>query len=515
MNKSVAKWRGSNRRGRFGKFGSLALLVVCMSTILAPVGLLAAPSAPASATTAHTAAISAAATNVTHDTPSATSTSSPLSALQSAYATTTIAPNGLHQTVLSSTPMNYKDSSGKWQAINNALAATAGGGWHNTANSVSVQLPSDLSSAVTLANGGSSSIGFTLVGANHAAANEGAVSGSTATYADTLPDTTVTEQAVSSGVKESLILAAATAPTTFTWNLNLAAGLHASTNGAAIAIDNSTGTVATIAAPTVTDAAGASGAATYALNAAGTAVTLNLDPSWLAAPGRAFPVTVDPTTYFFSGADGCVLNQGTPTTAGCYTSDLGVGYSGGEIQRSVVHYAPLSNGFMPVDAQIISAQLSLPVVSLSGTVTVNAYPLSRAYSNTAVTWNTYDGTNSWTTAGGDYSSSPTTSATVPSSGNMTLNIPTAEVQSWVDGTGTNNGLLLKASNESSVTQRRRCPGRPDHHPHARRPDVPGGKRGQRQPGPARRGPFDQGHRSQRGDGPVLQLRGPLHLRRLG
>jgi len=34
---------------------------------------------------------------------------------------------------------------------------------------------------------------------------------------------------------------------------------------------------------------------------------------------------------------------------------------------------------------------------------------------------------------------------------MTLNIPTAEVQSWVDGSGTNNGLVLKASNESSGT----------------------------------------------------------------
>jgi RHS repeat-associated protein len=421
-----------------------------MSTILATVGLLATPSGPAAAATSHAAATAAGAGG-THDTPSPTSTSSPLSALQSVYATTTIAPNGLHQTELSPVPMNYKDSSGKWQAINNSLTATSGGGWHNTANSVSVQLPPDLSSPVTLANGGTSSIGFTLVGANHAAANEGAVSGSTATYPDALPATTVTEQAVTSGVKESLILAASTAPTTFTWDLALGAGLHASTSGGAIAIDNAGSEVAVIDAPTVTDAAGAVGTASYGLNAAGTAVTLSLDPSWLAAPGRVFPVTVDPTAYFFPEADGCVLNQGAPTTAACYTSDLAVGYSGGDIQRSVVHYAPLSDGFMPVDAQIISAQLSLPVVSLSGSVTVNAYPLSRAYSNSAVTWNSYDGTHSWTTPGGDYSTSPTTSATVPSSGTMTLNVSTALVQSWVDGSGANNGLVLKASNESSGT----------------------------------------------------------------
>jgi RHS repeat-associated protein len=451
MDRSVANVRAGGQRGRLGRFRSFALLIVAVSTILATVGLLAAPPQPAAATTAHTAAIAAAATKGAHNTPLPTSTSSPLSALQSAYATTTIAANGLHQTVLSSVPTNYKDSSGKWQAINNALAATASGGWHNTANSVSVQLPSDLSSAVALGNGGAASIGFTLVGANHTAANVGTVSGSTATYPDALPATTVTEQAVTSGVKESLSLAAATAPRTFTWDLDLGTGLHASADGAVIDIDSATSKVATIAAPTVTDAAGAVGSASYALNAAGTTLSLTISPTWLATPARAFPVTVDPTTYFINGGDACVLNQGSPTITGCYYNDLAVGYSGGEIQRSIINYPDLGNGVIPVDAQISSAQLSLPVVSLTGSVTVNAYPLSRAYTNGNVTWDTYDGTNNWTTLGGDYSSSPTTSATAPSSGTMSLNISTALAQSWVDGSATNNGLLLKASNESSGT----------------------------------------------------------------
>jgi RHS repeat-associated protein len=457
MQNSTAYARTDGGAGRrLGHFRSFALSFVCASTVLATVGLLATPSGAAGASTLQVssvhAATSASSAQGTNHTPAPTSTSSPLSAFQSAYATTTIAPNGLHQTKLSSVPMNYKNSSGKWEAINDSLTAIPSGGWHNTANSVSVQLPSDLSSSVTLANGdASSSIGFTLDGANHAAANEGAVNGSTATYPDALAETTITEQAVTSGVKESLILAASTAPTTFTWDLDLGTGLHASTNGAVIDIDNAGGEVAAISAPTVIDAAGVVGSASYALNAAGTAVTLSLDPSWLTAAARVFPVTVDPTTEYFPGGDDCVLNQGAPTTTACYTNDLAVGYSGGKIQRTVLDYANMSNGFMPVDAQIISAQLSLPVVSRSGSVTVNAYPLSRAYTEGDVTWDTYDGTHSWTTAGGDYTSTPTTSAAVPSSGTMTLNVSTALAQSWVDGSAANNGLVLKASNESSGT----------------------------------------------------------------
>jgi RHS repeat-associated protein len=370
--------------------------------------------------------------------------------LSSAYTTTTIEPSGVHKTELSTAPLNYQDAQGTWRAIDNTLVATTGGGWHNTADSSSVQLPSDLSSPVTLSNG-TSTIGFTLVGANSGSANEGTVAASTATYPDALTATTVAEQAVSSGVKETLSLASTAGPSTFTWHLSLSSGLHAATDGAGIDIDSGTATVATMAAPTVTDAAGAVGPASFVLNAAGTSLTLTVDPTWLGAPARVFPVTVDPSTSYLSEADGCTLLQATPTTASCSTTDLGVGYSGGKIQRSVVHFHAMSDGSIPVDAQVVNAYLSLPVDTLSGSVTLNAYPLTRAYSNSAATWNSYDGTHAWTTAGGDYASTPTVSGSVPSSGNLNMAIPTSVAQSWLNGTSPNDGLLLKASNESSGT----------------------------------------------------------------
>jgi YD repeat-containing protein len=319
------------------------------------------------------------------------------------------------------------------------------------ANSWSAQLPTNLSSALTLANG-SSQIGFTLAGAGSASTNTGTVSGATATYPNAVPGATVSEQVVSSGVKETLSLASAAAPSTYTWDLKLSSGLSAvaSADGG-VTIDSGGSPLAAIAPPTVTDAAGNVGAASLVLSQDAMSVTVSLDPTWLSAPGRAFPVKVDPTTSYFSQAAGCTLNSGAPNTASCASTDLGVGVSGGSVQRSVVWFQNMSNGTLPVDAQIQQAYLDLPVDTLSGSVTLNAYPLTRAYSTSAVTWNDYDGTHAWTTAGGDYQATPTVSGAVPSSGQFYLNVPTTTAQSWVDGAATNYGFLLKASNESTGT----------------------------------------------------------------
>jgi RHS repeat-associated protein len=367
--------------------------------------------------------------------------------MQSAYATTTVAPNGLHKTEFSTTPSNYQDSSGAWKPIDNTLTATGSSGWHNTANSWTAQLPLTLSAPVSLTKG-SATIGFTLDGG--ASTSSGTASGSTATYANVLPATTVAEQVQSSGIKETLTLANATAPSTFTWNLDLSSGLSAAQAGTGIAIDSASRPLAQMAAPTVSDAAGTSGPATLTLNPDGTSVTLAISSTWLSATGRAFPVTVDPTTTYTSDDLGCVLNQGAPTTTACDSTDQAVGYSGGEIQRTVLDYVGMSEGLLPVDAQISSATIYLGVVSLTGSVTANLYPLSRAYTDGDVNWDTYDGTHSWTTPGGDFTSSPTASAVVPSAGGETIfDVPTALVQSWVDGSAPNNGILIKASNESS------------------------------------------------------------------
>ena len=437
---------GSSDTGSLGGFRGLrrilAVLPICTATVLVSVGTLATPSAHATE----------AATTVAPTSPGSapvSSTTAP-SSLQSEYATTTIQPGGIRKTEMSSTPLNYKNSQGAWTPIDNSLVASSGGGWHNNANSFSAQLPSNLSSSLTLTSG-SSQIGFTLVGASADPANAGTVAGSTATYANALPATTVSERVTSSGVKETLSLASASAAGSYTWDLDLSSGLSAVAANGGVTIDSGGSPLAVMAPPTVTDAAGNVGTASLTLSPDAKSVTVSVDPTWLSAPGRAFPVTVDPSTSYFSQAAGCTLNSGSPNTASCATSDLGVGISGGSVQRSVVWFQNMSNGTIPVDAQVVNAYLDLPVDTLSGSVTLNAYPLSKAYSTSAVTWNDYDGTHAWTTPGGDYYPSPTVSGAVPSSGHFYLDVPTSTTQSWVDGGTANYGFLLKASNESSGT----------------------------------------------------------------
>jgi RHS repeat-associated protein len=370
-------------------------------------------------------------------------TSTELVGARTAYSSTFALANGKRQTEFSTTPLNYQDSMGIWRKVDNTLVKSSTGGWHSAANGVSVALPASLSTPVRLTKGGSI-IGFSLVGGT----GTGSVSGSVASYSSVLPATSATYKVTGSGVKESLSLSSASAPSSFVWSLTLSTGLSAQLVGGAVELTNASGVVASIGAPTVTDGSGASGPAGWQLS--GSALTLSLDPTWLSAPGRAYPVIVDPSVTYLGPTQGCTLDAAHPTTTYCGTTDLGVGASGGVAQRSVLYYPGFTDGTLPVDAVIQGAEMDLPVDTQSGSVTVNAYALTRGFSS-AVTWNSYDGTHSWTTAGGDFATTPTSSATAPGAGNtMALTLPTGLIQSWVNGGAASNGIELKASSETGT-----------------------------------------------------------------
>ncbi len=244
------------------------------------------------------------------------------------------------------------------------------GGWHSAANAIGVDLPSSLASPVTLTKGGSS-IGFTLAGG----AGAGSATGTVASYSAALPSTAATYTVTGSGVKERLSLASVTTPSSFAWSLHLSSGLSAQLVGGVVEIINASGPVATIGAPTVTDASGVSGPAGWQLS--GATLTLPLDPAWLTDPGRAFPVIVDPSVTYLGPTQGCTLDAAHPTNTYCDTTDLGVGASGGVAQRSVLYYPGFTDGTLPVDAVIQGAEMDLPVDTQTGSVTVNAYGLTR------------------------------------------------------------------------------------------------------------------------------------------
>ncbi|MBQ0897989.1 DNRLRE domain-containing protein, partial [Micromonospora sp. U56] len=72
--------------------------------------------------------------------------------------------------------------------------------------------------------------------------------------------------------------------------------------------------------------------------------------------------------------------------------------------RGLIKFPALAG--IPTDAQIVDADLRMYNNALyPGTDTdeyVDVYKLKRAFNETKATWNSYDGVNAWTAAGGDY-----------------------------------------------------------------------------------------------------------------
>jgi len=88
--------------------------------------------------------------------------------------------------------------------------------------------------------------------------------------------------------------------------------------------------------------------------------------------------------------------------------------------------------------------------------TMRAYRVLRAWTEAGVTWNTYNGSNAWGTAGCANTSSDreaTDIGTITMPATETTNwysfvLTPSAVQGWIDGTLTNNGLLLQMDTET-------------------------------------------------------------------
>ncbi|MFD6679900.1 golvesin C-terminal-like domain-containing protein [Micromonospora parva] len=124
--------------------------------------------------------------------------------------------------------------------------------------------------------------------------------------------------------------------------------------------------------------------------------------------------------------------------------------------RGLVKFPTLTG--IPADAKIVNSELRMYNTYLyPGTDTdeyVDVYKLKRAFNETSATWNSYDGTNAWTTAGGDYDTA------WKASFNGFTNDPewetwdvTTAVDGWVKTPASNYGLLLRQRDEANQTAR--------------------------------------------------------------
>jgi hypothetical protein len=99
---------------------------------------------------------------------------------------------------------------------------------------------------------------------------------------------------------------------------------------------------------------------------------------------------------------------------------------------------------VPSEATIVNAvaRFYVPSVKKNDNVVLNAYRLIQGWTESGVTWNKYDGVNSWATAGGDYNGTVWASQTVGSPGQYYDWNITSLAESWHNSTYANYGLIM-------------------------------------------------------------------------
>ena len=349
--------------------------------------------------------------------------------------------NGIEVDAFPGGSMNYKDASGKWEAIDNTLTPSTrkGYSYQNKANSYAAYLPATLASPVTFALGGLE-LSFTPVGASGTLSTKA----DTATYTSAWPGVDVLYLAGNDQLNESIRLNNASAPSTYKFRYQLSGGAGPKVLGdGSIAFGDSTGTQKfELLHPYMVDAKGArSDSVTMAIDPASSLVTVVADQNWLSAADRSWPVVIDPSVKQIdptvaSGQD-CYISQASPTANFCSstTTTLNVGWDGTNASRALLQFN-IQNNFFPATVDLLGAELDLTEAgySTNSGVATTVYPMTQAWTS-AATWNTSNGSTAWTTAGATYDGARaayTASSVGPPVGTFPWYV-TPLAQSWVDG----------------------------------------------------------------------------------
>ena len=290
-----------------------------------------------------------------------------LTANRTAYGSTYLLENGAYRTVLSQSPVHYQDAAGAWQPIDLTLVRQPDGSYETVAAAVTVSIAptSDAAAPVRLTSK-AGSVSLELLGANSSDAN---VYADAAIFSGVLPATDVTYEATGDGVKETLVLGSAAAPTAFSFRLShpdfslkqdeagqwglyrSGAKMPAYEIGALTVYDSSadeSGVPAFCdgARMVVTPSPGAS------------TVSYVIPRSWLTDPARVWPVTVDPNLFTRNPTD-TYISEGYPGTAYGSSQELLAGDVSGatETCKTLVKFGV--NTSIPAGAHIAAATFSI------------------------------------------------------------------------------------------------------------------------------------------------------------
>ncbi|HDQ26640.1 MAG TPA: DNRLRE domain-containing protein [bacterium] len=167
-----------------------------------------------------------------------------------------------------------------------------------------------------------------------------------------------------------------------------------------------------------------------------------------------FEHAVFPSTSYTGVYDTCITPDSPAGNYGdCTSFIVGAGYRG-------LLWFDL-DGYVTGNITVKRADLTLYCYSkTAGDTIVAAYKMLASWtegndcidtSTAGVTWNTRNGTTSWTAGGPHDTAASSEAKTVAETGYFTIQLNPALVQGWIDAPDSNYGILLKSSNESPVS----------------------------------------------------------------
>jgi len=382
-------------------------------------------------------------------------------------------PSGALQTEIFGSPVNFQDEDGDWKPIEEGLEEVAGGGLSNGANSFDLHLPVQMGEGAVRLSANGNWVSYRLLGEETEAAE---VEGATASYESGDGDLSFELHSVAAGVKEDIVLADASQPSRYRFELKTSAGLtpYLLEDGSIEVRDSEGARFATLPAPTVADNSGetisSDDIVRYELEelAGGNwQLVVAVDESWLQDSARQFPVVIDPTTVYNAATNqDCVLGKTPPPNGwhacgglfGGGTSELLAAYSQKEDQP-VRTFLRFGFGLNPIPAY---AYVSKAVLSLYSPAEAENTPgletkrVTKAWT-TNLNWSYYDGyLSKWTTPGGDFTSEGLAQVMTSQRGSQAgwWNFESESlrelVASWIAKSTPNHGLVVKQIDETKA-----------------------------------------------------------------
>jgi RHS repeat-associated protein len=357
-------------------------------------------------------------------------------------------PDGTHTARLSTTPVRFRDAAGRWTRYDEDLVVK-GGALVPTAAPPGSEISTDPGSEVLVQ--AATAAGPVGLGQSDGGVQAPAVDGAVATFGDVEGSADLEVSLTPTGFETTLVVPAASeGANAFEQRLELPAGVAARSGGPGVELIDASGTlIGSYGSGTAVDANGVDVPVTTRLvRQAGSTATVeaSVPRAWFGAPGRAFPVAIDPvfstTTGSTGGLDTYVQSNSATAQSNAVNLLVGPQSTNTTIKRRALLKFDLSS-IQGVNRQVLSASLDVwnSVAPSCTAKSMEVVQLSSAFSASTV-WSTQP---SWGTNVVSSSFAKGFSGSCPAA-HQVIDVQSI-VQDWMFNS-TNHGFGLRAANES-------------------------------------------------------------------